>query len=184
MRDYREVQADAKARKARSDYNARQAVQGFAEVIFDEEMSDADIVRNRIVNHPDVTIHTVYPNSDYFSGDRNVEFNGNAFKAAFKPGSAFYAQFDSETVEVKPVGSIIDIAIMTAYVIAVRASDAIAGGRSSFIPSGIGSRPNAFRNGFTRIPTGWGRVEHAVNVFGARYNGAVISFVKPKHPEA
>ena len=73
-----------------------------------------------------------------------------------------------------------DIAIMTAYVIAVRASDAIAGGHSSFIPSGIGERPNTFRNGFTRIPTGWGRVEHAVNVFGAEYNGAVIKFVKPK----
>ena len=132
MRDFREVQQAAKAREARKAYNERQAVQGFDIVEFDNEMSDADIVRNRIVNHPDVQIHTVYPNSDYFSNDRNIEFNGNAFKAAFKAGSAFYAQFDTGMAEVKPVGSIIDIAIMTAYVIAVRVSDAIAGGHSSF----------------------------------------------------
>ena len=199
MRDYREVQQAAQAREARSAYNARRAVQGFAVVDFDDEMTDADIISNRIANHPDVKIHTVYPNSDYFSGDRNIEFNGNAFKAAFKAGSAFYAQFDSAMAAPKPIGSIIDIAIKTAHIVAVRKFDAMTHRvvKAEFIRihNGTNGAPqrsvivNRVKSGretgyigseFNSIPTGWGRVRHAAEVFGAEYNGAIISFVKPK----
>ena len=43
-----------------------------------------------------------------------------------------------------------------------------------------GRQTGHFGSAFDSIPTGWGRVKHAAEIFGAEYNGAIISFVKPK----